>query len=71
MPAAMHRVEVQQVRMGRRVTCRIVDLHELERWPTPGGAQSKSTDPAKTIDANFDSHIVVLCAWLIYGLTNI
>jgi hypothetical protein len=40
--------------MGRRVACRIVDLHELKLWPAPGGAQRQATDPTETIDANFD-----------------
>jgi hypothetical protein len=57
----MHRVEVQQVRMGRRVTRWIVDLHEFEFWPAPGCSQREATDPTETIDANFDSHVVVLC----------
>ncbi|MNH91252.1 hypothetical protein D3C73_438070 [compost metagenome] len=61
VPTAMHRVEVDQVRMSHRVTCWIVDLYEFKLWPAPGCSQSEATDPAKTIDANFDSHVVVLC----------
>ncbi|MNG09652.1 hypothetical protein D3C84_930780 [compost metagenome] len=38
LPAAVHRVEIQQVGMGRRIAGRVVDLHEFELRPVPGGA---------------------------------
>ncbi|MOA55610.1 hypothetical protein D3C78_1794340 [compost metagenome] len=67
----MHRVEVDQVSMSGRVTRWIVDLHEFELRPTPGSPQSEATDTTKTIDANFDSHVVVLCCqWAFDWLSN-
>lgn len=60
MPTTMYRVEIKQVRMRRRVTRWIVDLHEFKLWPAPGGSQRETTDPTETIDANFDRHVVVL-----------
>jgi hypothetical protein len=57
LPAAMHRVEIEQVRVGGGVTCRVVDLHELHFGPVPGGAQGQTADAAKTVDAYFDGHV--------------
>ncbi|KAI3494610.1 hypothetical protein L1887_40588 [Cichorium endivia] len=53
------RVEQLMVRMGDCITGRIVDLYELKLWPVPGCSQSEATDPTETIDANFNSHVVV------------
>lgn len=56
LPAAMHRVEVQQVGMGSGVAGRIVDPNELQLRPAPGGAKRQTSNAAKTIDAYFHSH---------------
>ena len=52
-PAAMHRVEIEQVRMGGRIAGRIVDLHEIQLRPIPGRTQGQATDAAETVDAYF------------------
>src|SRR5690606_1195388 len=56
LPAAVHRVEVQQVGVGRRVGGRVVDVHEFQLRPVPGGAQRQTSDAAGTVDADFDGH---------------
>src|SRR5690606_23789449 len=56
LPAAVHRVEIQQVGVGRRVGSRVVDTHEPQLRPVPGGAQRQSSDAAEAVDAYFDGH---------------
>ncbi len=56
LPAAMHRVEIEQVRMGGRIAGRIVDLHEIQLRPIPGRTQGQATDAAETVDAYFYAH---------------
>ncbi|MCY1488680.1 hypothetical protein D9M68_223780 [compost metagenome] len=60
MPAAMHRIEVQQMRVGHRVTHRVIDADELELRPAPGGAQGQATDTTEAVDTDFDTHESVL-----------
>ncbi len=56
LPAAVHRVEVQQVGVGGCVAGGIVDLDELQLWPIPGCAQCQTSNPAEAVDTNFDCH---------------
>ncbi|MCY1267403.1 hypothetical protein D9M70_158370 [compost metagenome] len=64
VPAAVYRVEVQQMREGRRVTRRVIDTDELELRPAPGGAQRQTTDTTETVDTDFDTHAHVLSCLL-------
>src|SRR3546814_4786430 len=50
IPAAVHRVEVQQVRQGRRLASRIVDLHELELGAIRGCTQDEAAHAAEPVD---------------------
>jgi hypothetical protein len=63
----MHRVEVDQVRMGYCIACRVVDLHELELWPAPGCTQGETTDATKTVDTYFDAHAFALLGLMSVG----
>ena len=56
LPAAMYRVEVQQVGMGGGITGRVVYLHELQLGPVPGSAQGQAADAAESVDTDFDRH---------------
>src|SRR3546814_16367073 len=48
IPAAVHRVEVQQVRQGRRLASRIVDLHELALGAIRGYTQDEAAHAARS-----------------------
>src|SRR3546814_17663137 len=52
VPAAVHRVEVQQVRKGGRLAGRVVDLDELDIRLVPRGAQGETAHAAEAVDAN-------------------
>jgi hypothetical protein len=56
----VHRIEIDQVRMGGSVASRVIDLHEFKLGPVPSGAQCKTTDSTETVDTYFDAHDVVL-----------
>src|SRR5690606_41548054 len=56
LPAAVHRVEIQQMGVCRRIASRVVDLHKLQFRPAPGSAQRQATDTTKTVDTCLDSH---------------
>src|SRR5690606_39125188 len=56
IPAAMHRIEIDQMGVGCGVTGRVVDLHKLKFRPAPGGAQRQTTDTTKSVDTYLDSH---------------
>src|SRR5690606_15286767 len=60
LPATMHRVEVQQMGVGRRIADRVVDLRELQLRPAPGRTQGQSSDAAEAVDAYLDGHDPVL-----------
>ncbi|MNN65467.1 hypothetical protein D3C81_1809730 [compost metagenome] len=60
LPAAVHRIEVEQMGVGRRVGGRVVDLHELQLRPAPGRAQGQTSDAAEAVDAYLDGHGLVL-----------
>ncbi|MNV60622.1 hypothetical protein D3C71_1530920 [compost metagenome] len=60
LPAAVDRIEVDQVGVGLGVADRVIDLDEFEFRPAPGRAQRQATDTAKPIDAYFDCHGLVL-----------
>ena len=60
LPTAMHRVEIEQMGVGRRIASRVVDLHELQLWPAPGRAQGQAADAAETVDTHFDGHTLLL-----------
>src|SRR3546814_9919637 len=56
IPAAVHRVEVQQVLQVRRLASRIVDLHELELGAIRGCTQDEAAHAAEPVDANTNGH---------------
>ena len=52
VPAAMNRVELQEVRGYRGVTVRLVDMDELQLGPVKCCAQRKPPDTAEPVDAD-------------------
>ncbi|MNO96419.1 hypothetical protein D3C76_880900 [compost metagenome] len=60
VPTAVHRVEIDQVRMSDSVARRVVDVHEFKLGPVPGRAQGKTTDSTETVDTYSDAHGAVL-----------
>jgi hypothetical protein len=52
IPAAVNRVEAQQVRTGRRIAGDFVDLNELDVRPVPGGTEGQPANTPKAVDAN-------------------
>ena len=59
-PAAVHRIEGQQMGRRRRIAARIVDMHQLEApglsgamsGGVPQGAKDEAADATKTVDAD-------------------
>ncbi len=56
LPAAVHRIKVEQVGVRRRVARRVIDAHKLQLWPVPGCAQRQATNATKTVDTYLDAH---------------
>jgi hypothetical protein len=55
-PAAMDRIEVQQMRERGGIAAGIVDLDEGEIGVAPSGSQGEATHAAETVDAGADGH---------------
>ena len=50
VPAAVDGVKAQQVRRGRRIAGRLVDVHEPEVLAPPAGAQRETAHSAEAVD---------------------
>ena len=52
VPAAVHRVEVQQVRQGFSISSRVVDADHADIGITGGDAHHQASDAAEAVDSN-------------------
>jgi len=58
VPAAVHRIEGQQMGGGGGITAAVVDVHDLNAGPAPEGAEHQPSDAAEAVDP--DAHGPVL-----------
>ncbi len=56
LPAAVHRVELQQMGGALGPAFDFVDMHDLELRPVQGGAQRQTTHTAKAVNAHTNAH---------------
>jgi hypothetical protein len=54
MPAAMYRIEVQQMRQGGGITGRIIDADDADLRMLGGDTHHQASDATETVDADVD-----------------
>ncbi len=55
-PAAMYRIELQQMSGAFSTPLDFIDMNDVELGPIPGRAQSQSPHAAKSVDTDADAH---------------
>ncbi len=64
VPAAVHRIEFQQVGGGFHPALELVDVDDVKFRPIPGGAQRQAAHAAETVNSYADAHLFTLLAQL-------
>ena len=59
VPAAVHRVEVQQMRQGVGIPGRIVDTDHPDVGIVGGNAHHQASDAAEAVDSDVNGHMKV------------